>query len=313
MPEYTYLPENGDVVFCIVTSNLACATGNPASSAPITVTIRAAPSVVYSPCHDLVTAVNAKPFRLRGGTPLGGIYSGLGVNSATGFFNPALAGTGIHQVTYTYTTIGLCEASSVLNIDTRDGAVVSCGSSITDFRDNKVYPTVQIGTQCWMGANLNFGLMENSSSSQVDNCVEEKYCLSNSETFCTQYGGFYQWDELMRYEVSPGGQGLCPPGWHVPTEAEWGILLDFLGGPSIAGASLKSVAAGNFGAKLGGILYQNNTWAFQSPGLSGTFFWTSESTEATKAGSHGLNSEVNSVSSYNSLKGNGFPVRCLLD
>ncbi|MEI6435719.1 MAG: FISUMP domain-containing protein, partial [Bacteroidota bacterium] len=313
LPFYTYQPVNSDIVTCELNSNLTCTMGNPATSNSIIVLIGSTPVVTYSPCNDIVTATNAKPFKLRGGLPLGGVYSGTGVNSATGIFDPLAAGAGAHQITYTYTSVSLCSSYSVLTITNRNANPVLCGSSITDYRDSKVYPTVQIGSQCWFRSNLNFGSLRNSPESQVDNCVDEKYCLSNSELNCTQFGALYQWDELMRYETVAGGQGLCPPGWHVPTDTEWLTLFNFFGGQSFAGDSLKKTGTGSFRAIPGGVIYQSYSWSFYPPGLSGTFFWTSEGDGAIKAKSHGLNSAVKSVSDYLSGRENAFSVRCLLD
>ncbi|MEI7723798.1 MAG: FISUMP domain-containing protein, partial [Bacteroidota bacterium] len=313
MPSYSYLPENNDVVICQLTSNLMCATSNPALSNSHIVTITTSPAVTYTACHDMVTAVNAKPFKLHGGLPLGGVYSGPGVNSVTGIFDPLSAGVGSHQITYTFTNSGLCIASNFVTIINQGAIPVVCGNSMIDYRDNKIYPTVQIGSQCWMASNLNFGNMSNFTVSQVDNCIVEKYCFNDSEANCTQFGGLYQWDELMRYDPVPGGQGLCPPGWHVPTDLEWLILFNFYGGQSVAGTLLKTQGTGNFCALLNGVVYQNHTWSFHPPGLSSTFFWTSETVGQWQIKSHGLNSMTGSVSDYSSARGNGLAVRCLLD
>jgi uncharacterized protein (TIGR02145 family) len=282
-------------------------------STPYNVSIATTPVVTYEACNDMVTAVNAKPFRLHGGLPLGGVYSGQGVNSLTGVFNPLIAGIGSHQITYTYTNSGLCVASNFVTIINQAATPVVCGNSVIDIRDSRTYPTVQIGTQCWIASNLNFGNRINATISQVNNCIVEKYCFNDSETNCTQFGGLYQWDELMRYDSGMGGQGLCPPGWHVPTDAEWLILFNFYGGQSMAGTLLKSHDSGNFDAFLSGVIYQNNTWSFNPPGLSAIIFWTSETVGQWQVRSHGLNNMTGSVSDYYSARGNGFAARCLLD
>ena len=313
LPIHTFLPENNDTVTCKVNSNFECTTGNPATSGPLIVSIRLAPAVTYVACHDVQTAVSAQPFRLRGGLPLGGIYSGPGVNPATGMFNPQTAGAGLHQITYTYTTTGLCRDSSRQAILNRDIPPVLCGTSIIDYRDNNIYPTVSMGTQCWLGRNLNFGHMINSQYAQIDNCLNEKYCVGNQESNCNQYGGLYQWEELMQFEPSEGGQGLCPPGWHVPTDSEWLALFGYLGGQSEAGLLLKKTGTGFFNAIPGGVIYQNHASTFYPPGFSAAFFWSSVPEGSVWARSHGINNLVNSVSDYISVKENGFSVRCLRD
>jgi len=316
LPSYTYQPADNDIITCELTSDLGCTTGNPATSNQLVASISTAPLVTYTVCHDVETAINGKPFRLRGGLPLGGIYSGNGVNSLTSMFDPLVAGVGIHTVTYTYTNSELCTATSSLNINNHDATLVNCSNpSFNDIRDGQVYPIVQLGSQCWFAANLNYGIMSNSSDPQTDNCTNDKYCLNNSEANCMLYGGLYQWDEMMRHgPAMDGHQGLCPPGWHVPDNAEWAVLFDFYGGQSEAGTSLKIPGPGSFNTLLGGVLYQDHTaWSYYLPDFTATFFWTSDPVGLWQATSHGLNSKVASVSDYQSGRGNGFSVRCLLD
>ena len=114
MPEQThqpitYNPVNNDSVRCVMTSNLNCVTGNPATSAKIIMSGTLAPIVTFTSCFDTITTVNAKPIKLKGGIPLGGTYSGPGVNSLTGIFTPATAGIGTKTITYTYTN-AVCAA-----------------------------------------------------------------------------------------------------------------------------------------------------------------------------------------------------------
>jgi len=58
-----------------------------------------------------------------------------------------------------------------------------------------------------------------------NNSVIEKYCYNNEEDSCTKYGGLYQWDEMMQYTTEQGVRGICPAGWHLPTDEEWKICL----------------------------------------------------------------------------------------
>jgi uncharacterized protein (TIGR02145 family) len=61
-------------------------------------------------------------------------------------------------------------------------------------------------------------------NNQTDNGTIEKYCFDNTETNCDVYGGLYQWNEMMQYSTAPGVKGICPTGWHLPTDAEWCTL-----------------------------------------------------------------------------------------
>ncbi|MCD4680222.1 MAG: hypothetical protein K8S00_07525, partial [Bacteroidales bacterium] len=113
-----------------------------------------------------------------------------------------------------------------------------CGKPFTDLRDGQAYNTVQIGDQCWMAENLNIGERISSSMNQTNNGVIEKYCINNPGN-CDEYGGFYQWNEMMEYSTIAGSQGICPNGWHVPTYDEWTILYSYLGGYEVAGGKMK--------------------------------------------------------------------------
>ncbi len=104
-----------------------------------------------------------------------------------------------------------------------------CGDPLRDFRDGQTYNTVQIGNQCWMAQNLNVGTMINGDWNQINNSTIEKYCYDNDTTNCDTYGGLYQWDEMMQYVTTPGAQGICPSGWHLPTDSEFITLEMYLG------------------------------------------------------------------------------------
>ncbi len=88
----------------------------------------------------------------------------------------------------------------------------------------QTYPTVLIGNKCWMKENLNIGNRIDSINNSSDNGIIEKFCYDDDTNNCLVYGGLYQWDELMEYDTIPGGQGICPTGWHLPTDDEWKIL-----------------------------------------------------------------------------------------
>ena len=141
-----------------------------------------------------------------------------------------------------------------------DGLFI-CGSNVTDTRDGKTYPTVSIGTQCWFAKNLNVGTKVFGSSNQLNNSIIEKYCYNDDDANCAVYGGLYQWDEAMQYSTTAGAQGLCPDGWHLPTDLEWTTLLTFLGGESIAGGKMKEAGFAHW--------YTPNTGATNSTGFTG--------------------------------------------
>ena len=218
---YSYQPNNGDQVNCTLTASGNCITGNPATSNTISMIITQAPIITFTACFDTITSVNAKPIRLKGGIPLNGTYSGAGVNSLTSTFNPATAGAGTKTITYSYTNAALCTASNHISILNLPSSIFNCGSTLTDIRDSKTYQTVQIGSQCWMAEDLNYGTEIPYTMDQRDNCIAEyfRYALRVTRN------AYYQWDELMQYDATPADQGFCPPGWHVPSENDWNILF----------------------------------------------------------------------------------------
>jgi uncharacterized protein (TIGR02145 family) len=104
-----------------------------------------------------------------------------------------------------------------------------CGIPFTDERDGKVYQTIRIGDQCWMAQNLDFGVMIDRSAYASNNGTPEKYCYDNNPASCESYGGLYSWDEMMQYVLEEGTQGVCPGGWHIPSDGEWKTLEMALG------------------------------------------------------------------------------------
>jgi|WetSurMetagenome_2_1015567.scaffolds.fasta_scaffold63125_4 uncharacterized protein (TIGR02145 family) len=113
--------------------------------------------------------------------------------------------------------------------------------TLTD-QDGNVYKTVTIGTQTWMAENLRTTMYNDGTSitnvtgvTEWGNLTTGAYCnynnTTNTDTIAT-YGRLYNW-----YAVNTGK--LCPTGWHVPTDAEWTTLTNYLGGEDAAGGKLK--------------------------------------------------------------------------
>ena len=287
----------------------------------VMITVEPAPQVTLPRCVDTITTTQAVPVFLKGGIPPGGQYAGPGVNSATGIFTPSVAGSGIHKIYYTYVNMLGCQKKDSMYITVQTPLPFSCDNSFTDIRDNRIYPTVQIGAQCWMAANLNYGQQIISSLSQRDNCVVEKYCYNDLPASCTLSGGRYQWDEVMTYQADEGLQGLCPPGWHLPAESEWTILFNQYINNGFAGSALKITGFSGFNALLAGFQGFNMAWRYgpSDPILRSTLYWSSTSRVPDKAWAHGMNEVVAdieytpSVAFYPSFRNNAFAVRCLKD
>lgn len=202
-----------------------------------------------------------------------------------------------------------------------------CGDTLN--YGGEQYATVLIGSQCWMAENLNIGTMINGTVSQASNAptqIIEKYCYDNNAANCNTYGGLYQWNEMMQYTTTEGGQGICPNGWHLPSNADWTALETTLPSPD-KGSRL----AGNAGLWSSGVLEQSQY--FGSTGFnilpggtstsSGSFFnqtnqalfWTStenpgNANEARTRYFYNFNTGV--LQNY-SNKVNGYSVRCIKD
>lgn len=107
-------------------------------------------------------------------------------------------------------------------------------TSFTDSRDNQKYKSVVIGTQTWMAQNLNY----NANGSE---------CPDENNANCTTYGRQYNWATAMgltdsynstAFNSTAKRQGVCPTGWHLPSEAEWNTLETTVGANS--GTKLKA-------------------------------------------------------------------------
>jgi uncharacterized protein (TIGR02145 family) len=162
-----------------------------------------------------------------------------------------------------------------------------------------------------MAKNLDLGTQIPSSAMQRDNCVIEKYCYNDLAGNCSTMGGRYQWDEMMRFEDAPALQGLCPPGWHVPTETDWTILFSFYTSNGFAGSPLKYSGYSGFEAYLDGVRFDNSIYDFGNN--FATFFWSSNSHGPNKAWAHAMNIYNPSVSTYPGNRSNAFSIRCLKD
>jgi uncharacterized protein (TIGR02145 family) len=201
----------------------------------------------------------------------------------------------------------------------------ACGGPLVDSRDGKSYTTVLIGTQCWMAQNLNIGTKLSGSVSQTDNSTIEKYCYGDIETNCDVYGGLYQWNEMMKYVTTEGTKGICPTGWHLPTDAEFSTLINYLGGVSVAGGKMKEVGTthwlspntgatnisgftglpGGFRNSLGGGIFFNLATV--------ALFWSSSQDYSPTAWHWDLWYNNETVSRYSNDKATSFSARCVRD
>ena len=141
--------------------------------------------------------------------------------------------------------------------------------------------------------------------------------MSNDETNCNKYGGLYQWDEVMQYITTEGSQGICPVGWHIPTQQEFNTLIDAVNNSSNA---LKAVGQGTFngsGTNTSGFSallsgYRNSDGGF-TPFLGSRNLYMSSSESASFFVSISMDDNTDKVKRNNQFKSNGGSVRCIKD
>jgi uncharacterized protein (TIGR02145 family) len=196
----------------------------------------------------------------------------------------------------------------------------------TDARDGKKYGIVKINSQVWMSENLNTSTYRNGDLIRyARNRDEWKAAAAKQEgAWCYYdndpkngevYGKLYNW-----YAVNDS-RGLAPKGYHIPSNAEWTILTDMLGGEEIAGKKMKSItgwtgsgngdnSSGFTGLPGGYCDYVGNFLMFTEDGS----WWSSSEGDASNA--WGWSLDGNNESGVYRIFGSkfiGFSVRCLKD
>ena len=186
---------------------------------------------------------------------------------------------------------------------------------------------IKIGTQTWATKNLDVSTFRNGDIIPEAKTNEEwiaagdsgkpAWCYYNDPENEKLYGKLYNW-----YTVNDS-RGLAPKGWHIPSDSEWTILTDYLGGKAVAGTKMKSTSGWNdFDGKAG-----NGTNASGFAGLPGGcyiddgrfgfigsqgFYWSSSEDDTNDAWFRSLGNHNGIVFRYNDNKEVGCSVRCLL-
>ena len=204
-----------------------------------------------------------------------------------------------------------------------ESAEVTKGS-ITDTRDGHSYKTVTIGSQTWMVENLNYE-------------TADSYCYGDTPSYCTKYGRLYTWaaamDSVGSWSANGKGcgygktcsptypvRGVCPEGWHLPTQTEWNTLFTAVGGQSTAGKMLKSTSGWNssgngtdaysFSALPAGGRGGNGHFNYEG---NNAYFWSSTDDNSYYAYSMILYYNGDYAGLDDGNEGYGFSVRCVKD
>jgi len=190
---------------------------------------------------------------------------------------------------------------------------IACGDLISHEGYN--YSTVQIGDQCWFSENCRY--LPEVSDPSIDSTTEPHYSVygyTGTDVTAAQatanyatYGVLYNWPAVMT-------EGICPSGWHIPSDGEFTELTDFLGGEGVAGGKMKDNIQWNgtnssgWSGLPGGYRYSGGFYS--SGGLGG---WWSASESGSLSWDRVLYSSVDIVSRSDSSRGYGFSARCVRD
>ncbi len=211
-------------------------TAADSSTQDYTVTVTEAPSTAKAitafgfPSYDAAGTISETLHTIAVTVPFGTdvtalvpaiTHTGASISPATGvaedFSNP---------VVYTVTAADSSTQDYTVTVTVAPWA--ACGDVLTYEGEN--YPTVQIGTQCWLAKNLDVGTATPSSDGQGTSCSSvQKYCYDDLESNCAAYGGLYTWTQAMCGAQAEESQGICPSGWHVPSDPEYVTLANDLG------------------------------------------------------------------------------------
>lgn len=175
----------------------------------------------------------------------------------------------------------------------------------------QAYKTTIIGTQVWMTENLNY---ETTSGS---------YCYGDDLDNCDTYGRLYTWatamDGAASNSTSPSGvQGVCPTGWHLPSDDEWETMASFVANDvglidksyddwTQMGLTLKS--SYGFGGGYAGYRFGRNYWGIRKY----DHWWSSTESNSSEAYYRGLSIDSDYFTRGDADKSNANSVRCLLN
>ncbi len=209
------------------------------------------------------------------------------------------------------------------SLNTKISEMETIASGVWDINGNH-YNVVKIGSQIWMKENLRATKFNDSTdipyvsdNTEWSSLSTPGYCLySNASTYYYPYGFLYNW-----YAVNTSK--LCPTGWHVPSDAEWTVLTDYIGGDSLAGIRLKETGTSHWETPNS---FATNEYEFNAlPGAGrlsdGNYtginrygnWWTSESYDTESAWGREMAYNDNSINRGYPSNKVGVSVRCIKD
>jgi uncharacterized protein (TIGR02145 family) len=310
----------------IATTAVGNSVASAASTAVTPGTVPSAPTGAVATAGNTSASVAFVAPASNGGITITGytVTSNPGGVTATGATSPINITGLTNGISYTFTVVATNSmGNSIASAASTAVTPNACLSPTIRDTSGNIYNTVTIGTQCWIKENLitskyrNGGVIPNvddhATWSNLNTGAWSHY--DNQTSFNGIYGKLYNW-----YAVTDA-RGICPTGWHVPTDAEWTTLADFLGGPSGAGGKMKkttdwgtpNVSADNSsGFSAIGAGFRGNTGNFADFGSHG-MFWSTSSVGNGNAWFRRLNSYDGIFVTSSALPVVGLSVRCLRD
>jgi uncharacterized protein (TIGR02145 family) len=191
--------------------------------------------------------------------------------------------------------------------------------------DGNVYKTITIGKQLWMSENLKTTKYRNGEEIGTTGTVSQDIRMTVLPKFQWGYNGKESnsdiYGRLYTWYAATDNRGVCPLGWHVPTDTEWSTLITFLGGEILAYGKLKEsdeihwlkydtgTNETGFTALPGGL--RNSRGPFDDLGISG-YWWSSSEGGTFEAWCQVMNNTPGSLNRNLFLKRNGLSIRCIM-
>ena len=295
--------------------------GQPVSNVSATINYTGGNGKTYLTKSHTSTGVSGLSATLQAGT----LANGEGTLVYTISGTPTTAGTANFAITFGGKSCSITIAVDEVTQNPTSGY----GPNITDAESNS-YKTVYIGTQQWMAENLK--VSKYSDGTTIPNITDNTEWYNNTTGAWSyynndaannaKYGKLYNWYAVSK--TSNGNKNVCPTGWHVPTDTEWTVLTDYLGGYNVAeGGKLKEVGTTSwnspntsatntslFTGLPGGS--RNSNGNYNSIGYYGSW-WSSSESNTGNAWYRFLNYDGGNANRSNNSRRSGLSVRCLRD
>jgi uncharacterized protein (TIGR02145 family) len=221
----------------------------------------------------------------------------------------------IDSITYTVVTNN---NGDILNPNLTYGSMLD--------QEGNEYATIIIGTQEWMAENLRTSIYVNGDTIPNVSVANDWHSLTS--------GAWVHYDNDSQYEIPYGklyntyvvSGNICPTGWRVPSVPDFDVLINFLGGRSVAGGKMKSTStlywdSTNIGTNesgfslLPGGVRSGGSWGggddFSGLGISGTLMSSTFETGGNVLSPNFLSSSTSTSTSYDSSAKTGLSIRCI--